>query len=180
MRIYNRQSDENYKYALKNINLRKSKSTSGDIITVIPAGSKISIIDAAEDWYKVSYDNQIGYVYNGNLSTTKYTWTDVFLRSYPTSESTPVTLVPAKSRVQVLKTNGDWDNVIYNDQEGYIFNYFLSDDGNPPGSYDFEYFNTDMTQFVNDNNIKSPTDNLITTNLQNKLTYIFAGLIKNE
>ena len=25
MRIYNRQSDENYKYALKNINLRKSK-----------------------------------------------------------------------------------------------------------------------------------------------------------
>ena len=54
MRIYNRQSDENYKYALKNINLRKSKSTSGDIITVIPAGSKISIIDAAEDWYKVS------------------------------------------------------------------------------------------------------------------------------
>ena len=176
MRIYNRQSDENYKYALKNINLRKSKSTSGDIITVIPAGSKISIIDAAEDWYKVSYDNQIGYVYNGNLSTTKYTWTDVLLRSLPSSESNSLGVVPTKSRVQVLKSTGDWDNVIYNDQEGYIFNYFLSDDGNPPGSYDFEYFNTDMTQFVNDNNIKSPTDNLITTNLQNKLTYLLKDL----
>ena len=180
MRIYKRQSDENYKYALKNINLRKSKSTSGDIITVIPAGSKISIIDAAEDWYKVSYDNQIGYVYNGNLSTTKYTWTDVLLRSLPSSESNSLGVVPTKSRVQVLKSTGDWDNVIYNDQEGYIFNYFLSDDGNPPGSYDFEYFNTDMTQFVNDNNIKSPTDNLITTNLQNKLTYIFQKTVDNK
>lgn len=173
MRVYKRQEDENYKYTLRNLNLRSTKSTSGDVITVIPAGSKIQVVDAAEDWYEVIYNNQRGYVYNSYLSTTKYTWTDVFLRSYPTSESNPVTLVPAKSRVQVLKTNGDWDNVMYNDQEGYIFNYFLSDDGNPPGGYDFQYFYTDMTRFVNDNNIKSPTINLITTDLENKLTYIF-------
>ena len=75
--------------------------------------------------------------------------------------------------VQVLSSNGDWDHVIFNDKEGYIFNYFLSDDGNPPGGYDFEYFKTDMTRFVNDNNIKSPTNNLITTDLENKITYIF-------
>ena len=30
-----------------------------------------------------------------------------------------------------------------------------------------------MTRFVNDNNIKSPTNNLITTDLENKITYIF-------
>ena len=30
-----------------------------------------------------------------------------------------------------------------------------------------------MTRFVNDNNIKSPTTNLITTDLANKITYIF-------
>ena len=30
-----------------------------------------------------------------------------------------------------------------------------------------------MTRFVNENQIKSPTINLITTNLENKLTYIF-------
>lgn len=173
MRVYKRQEDENYKYTLRNLNLRSTKSTSGDVITVIPAGSKVQVVDAAEDWYEVIYNNQRGYVYNSYLSTTKYTWTDVFLRSYPTSESNPVTLVPAKSRVQVLKTNGDWDNVMYNDQEGYIFNYFLSDDGNPPGGYDFQYFYTDMTRFVNDNNIKSPTINLITTDLENKSTYIF-------
>lgn len=173
MKNYKRQIDDTYKYALTNLNLRSSKSTSSNIITVIPAGSKIQILDGFEDWYKVIYNNQRGYVYNQYLSKTKYTWTDVFLRSFPSSESNAITLVPSKSRVQVLNSNGDWDNVIYNDQEGYIFNYFLSDDGNPPNGYDFKFFQTDMTKFVNDNNIKSPTNNLITTDLENKLTYIF-------
>ena len=62
---------------------------------------------------------------------------------------------------------------MYDNQEGYIFSYFLSYDGNPPEEYDFKYFYTDMTKFVNDNQIKSPTMNLITTDLENKLTYIF-------
>ena len=90
MKNYKRESNSIYKYTLANLNLRSSKSTSGDIITVIPQGSKVEILD-----------------------------------------------------------------------------------GNPPGGYDFEYFKTDMTRFVNDNNIKSPTNNLITTDLENKITYIF-------
>ena len=47
MRKYKRQENENYKYALTNLNLRESKSTSSNVITVIPAGSKIQVIDAA-------------------------------------------------------------------------------------------------------------------------------------
>lgn len=173
MKNYKRESNSIYKYTLANLNLRSSKSTSGDIITVIPQGSKVEILDGAEDWYEVIYNNQRGYVYNQYLSKTKYTWTDVFLRSFPTSESNSVALVPDKSKMQVLSSKGDWAHVIFNDKEGYIFNYFLSDDGNPPGGYDFEYFKTDMTRFVNDNNIKRPTNNLITTDLENKITYIF-------
>ena len=75
--------------------------------------------------------------------------------------------------MQVISVNGDWSYAIYDNQVGYIFSYFLSDDGNPPEEYNFEYFYTDMTKFVNDNQIKSPTINLITTDLENKLTYIF-------
>lgn len=173
MRKYKRQEQDSYKYTLANLNLRDKKSTSANIITVIPAGSKVEVVDAEEDWYEVIYNGQKGYVYNEYLSVTKFTWTNVVLRSYPSSESNPVTVVPAKSRVQVLSVNGDWSHVIYNNQEGYIFSYFLSDDGNPPEGYKFDYFYTDMTRFVNENNIKSPTMNLITTDLKNKLTYIF-------
>lgn len=174
MSRYKRQNQEvAYKYTLANVNLREDKSLSSNIITVIPANSKVEVIDGEEDWYEVVYNNKRGYVYNQYLSKTKYTWTGVNLRSFPSSESNAVTVVPAKSRVQVLSTSGDWSNVIYENQEGYIFNYFLSDDGNPPEGYDFQYFYTDMTKFVNDNKIKSPTPNLITTDLENKLTYVF-------
>lgn len=156
MKNYKRESNSIYKYTLANLNLRSSKSTSGDIITVIPQGSKVEILDGAEDWYEVIYNNQRGYVYNQYLSKTKYIWTDVFLRSFPTSESNSVALVPDKSIVQVLSSNGDWDHVIFNDKEGYIFiTFYLMMDIlreatilNILKQYD---------QFVNENNIKSPT-----------------------
>lgn len=173
MKKYERQQQNSYKYTLANTNLREEKSTSSNVITVIPIGSKVQVIGAEEDWYEVLYNGQRGYLYSDYLSKTKYTWTGVTLRSYPSAESNPVTIIPTKSIVQVISVNGDWSYAIYDNQVGYIFSYFLSDDGNPPEEYNFEYFYTDMTKFVNDNQIKSPTINLITTDLENKLTYIF-------
>lgn len=171
--IYKRQLYDSYKYTLANLNLRKDKYTTATILTVIPSKSKVMVIDAEEDWYKVEYNNLIGYVYSYYLSKTKYPWTNVILRTLPSSQSKPITTITSKSRIQVLDTTGDWSHVIFNNQEGYVFSYFLSDDGNPPEAYDFTYFYTDMTKFVNNNNIKSPTANLITTDLKNKITYIF-------
>lgn len=168
-----RQTPDSYKYTLTNVNLRESNSAASTILTVIPPNSKVQVIDAAEDWYEISYNNQRGYVYASDLSTTKYTYRDTLLRSYPSAESNPVTVIPAKAEVQVLSTTGDWSQAIYNNSKGYIFTPLLSDDGNPSGAYDFTYFYTDMTQFVNTNQIKSPTQNLLTTDLQNKLTYVF-------
>ena len=165
--------NDNVKYTLANLNLRDEKSTEANVIIVIPAGSKVNVLDAEEDWYEVVYNGLRGYVYNEYLSKTQYTWKDTELRSFPDSASNPVTIVPAKSRVQVLDVIGDWSKVIYDDKEGYIFNVFLSNDGMEPGEYDFTYFDTDMIKFVNDNNIKSQTINLITTNLKNRLTYVF-------
>ena len=162
-----------YKYTLANVNLRESKSTSSRVLAVIPANTKVQIVDAYEDWYEANYNGQFGYLYNAYLSTTKYTWREAFLHTYPTAESNPITLLPAQAEVQVLSVTGDWSQVVYNDQVGYLFNDFLTDDGNPPDAYNFQYFYTDMLRFVNENQIKSPTANLITTDLVNKLTYVF-------
>ena len=38
---------------------------------------------------------------------------------------------------------------------------------------DYSKFNTDMTGFVNDNKIQSPTNYLMVTSLRDKLTYIY-------
>ena len=175
MRIKKRQenTDNNIKYTLANLNLRDGKSLNANVITVIPKGSMVQVIDAEEDWYEVIYNGQRGFVYNEYLSKTRYTWTQAILRSFPDAATNPVAIIPAKSRVQVLGVTGDWSHIIYDGKEGYVFNTFLTDDGNPPGNYDFTYFTTNMLRFVNDNNIKSPTVNLLTTDLANKLTYVF-------
>lgn len=61
MEKYNRQQNS-YKYTLANTNLREEKNTSSNIITVIPVGSKVQVIEGEEDWYEVSYNGQRGYI----------------------------------------------------------------------------------------------------------------------
>ena len=119
------------------------------------------------------FRSQEGYILTSSLTTIKYTWEDVILRSYPNANSLPMLLIPAKVEVAVLGVNGDWTIVLYEGQKGYIFSDALTDDGNPPMPYDFQYFYTNMLKFVTDNDVKSPTTHLITTDLQNKLTYVF-------
>ena len=58
MRKYKRQVSDPYKYTLANVNLREENSASSKVLTVIPAGSKVQVMDAAEDWYEVLYNNQ--------------------------------------------------------------------------------------------------------------------------
>lgn len=163
-----------YKYTLANLNLRQDKSVDSPILTVVPAGSKVFVMDAYEDWYEVIYDFLFGYLYTDYLSKTKFTWREATLHPFATSETNPIAVLPPQTLVEVISVVGDWSEVIYDEKVGYIFNDFLSDDGSPPATYDFQYFNTDMLRFVNENDIKSPTANLITTNLERRLTYIFS------
>lgn len=58
---------------------------------------------------------------------------------------------------------------------GYVFNYYLSDDGNSPNDLDYTYFYTDMIRFINENNIESPTNNLIVTDLKINILIFLKG-----
>lgn len=162
-----------YKYTLSNLNLREAKSTSSNIIVVIPKGSKVEILDEEDEWSRVTYNSQSGYVYRTYLSSSKYTWSNLNLREKSNTKSKIITIIPKNSRVEVLETSNDWSKVIYQDYIGYVFNYYLSNDGKKPVIIDYKDFYTDMTKFVNDNNIKSPTDYLLITDLKNKYTYVF-------
>ncbi|MBT1525845.1 SH3 domain-containing protein [Clostridioides difficile] len=35
-----------------------------------------------------------------------------------------ITVIPEKSRVEVLQVDGDWSKVVYDNKTGYVFNYF--------------------------------------------------------
>ena len=109
-----------YKYALRNVNLRSEKSDTSSIITVIPKGAKMILIDGEEDWLKVKYGEDEGYVYNKYISKTLYTWKNVQLREEPSFSGKLILTVPKKSRVESVENVGNWNKVIYNGREGYI------------------------------------------------------------
>ena len=161
-----------YKYAIRNVNLRTQKSDTSTIITVIPSGSKMELIDGEEDWLKVKYKEYEGYVYNKYISTTLYTWRNVNLREEPSFSGESILIVPKKSRVELIENIGNWSKVIYDDKEGYIYSFYLSDDGNKD-DLDYEYFYSNMTRFVNDNKFLSSSEYLLVTDLQNRETYVF-------
>ncbi len=162
-----------YKYVLANLNLREDKSTTSNVITVIPAGSRVEVLEQDDEWDRVRYENMEGYVYRFYLSESKYPWANLNLREGDSPLAKTYLIIPKGARVEVLDNLGSWSRVVYNGQLGYVFNYFLSDDGLQPGSLDYSSFYSDMNKFVNDNSVKSPTDYLLTTDLRNKLTYVF-------
>ncbi|MFR9069892.1 MAG: SH3 domain-containing protein, partial [Paraclostridium sp.] len=162
-----------YKYTLKNTNLRKNKSTSSEVLEVIPKNSKVEVIEAYDEWSKISYNSKLGYAHNDLLSISKHPWSNLNLREKANINSKILTTIPKKSRVEIIENLGDWSKVIYNDKTGYVFNYFLSDDGNDPNMLDYTNFYKNMTDFVNENKIKSPTDYLLVTDVKNKYTYVF-------
>lgn len=173
MAKYMRQTSNPYKYTLNTTPLLETKSLTAPVLKIIPANASVQVLDAAEDWYQVIYDYETGFVPTSALSITEYAWQNTVLRPFADPQTNPIAIVPAKSEIQVLSVTGDWSYVVFNNQKGYIFTYFLTDDGAPPNAYDYQYFQTDMTRFVNENNITSPTSNLITTDLTNKRTYVF-------
>ncbi|KJF63591.1 hypothetical protein TZ54_08800 [Clostridioides difficile] len=95
-----------YKYALANVNLRSAKSTNSSIITVIPQGAKMEVLDEEDDWIKVMYNSQEGYVYKDLVSVSEYAWSNLNLREDKSTTSNIITVIPEKSRVEVLQVDG--------------------------------------------------------------------------
>ncbi len=53
---------EVYVTAEGGLNMRKEPSASSEVLAVIPDGTKLVILDEKDDWYKVEYDDQTGWI----------------------------------------------------------------------------------------------------------------------
>ncbi len=161
------------KYTLANLNLRGEKSLEGNILTVIPKGERVEVMDIDEEWTKGSYKGLEGYLSTRYLSESKFPWSNLNLREDRSTSSRIITTIPKGERVEILEEGPEWSRAVYNGLMGYVNKYYLSQDGNPPGDINYKDFYRDMSSFVNSNNIQSPTDYLLVTDLINRLTYVF-------
>ncbi|MDO4926157.1 MAG: SH3 domain-containing protein [Turicibacter sp.] len=165
-----------YKYTIANLNLRKEPSKSAKIMTVIPAYSRFEVLDTDDEWLQVSYQQQVGYVYKDYVSMTKLTTSQVHLRAQPKKESKSMQVIKKQQEVEVVDQEGLWSQVFYDGKLGYIFSQYLSDDGEKVNADKLSLFYYDMTKYVNDHKIKSPTPYLLTTDLKSKQTYVFENV----
>ena len=125
-----------YKFATSNLNMRTGAGTSYGVITVIPNGAKVEVLESANGWDKVVYNGNTGWASSTYLSadsqtppaavtlykSTKY---NLNMRTGPGTGYARVLTIPAGAQVQVLETSGGWDKVVYNGSTGWSSNEFL-------------------------------------------------------
>lgn len=126
-----------------NVRVRTGASYGSDIVTSVPEGSTVSVLDGpfADDegnyWYQVSIDGVTGYIVSDYLansggthvaSSGNATATDnVNLRSGPGLGYLSIAKIPAGDAVTIVGENiDDWLRVTWNGYEGWVYGAFLS------------------------------------------------------
>ncbi len=131
------------------VNLRKSPSTSSAIISVVTAGTQLSVLGKEDGWYKVAYNETEAYISADYLSvssssgdnssssdnsgsavtisgTGKVNYAVVNLRSGPgTTYSIVAVLLEGRELKVTAEVNG-WYRVDYNGDEAYISKELLT------------------------------------------------------
>lgn len=120
------------------INLRQTADPDGAIITTIPTGDELIVLNKGSTWCYVQHGSLTGYVLTRNLTFSQplpsigimYVDTDVdplSMRDKPsTSNTTILTRIPRGEPVMLLEDLGDWCHVQYGAYVGYCSKQYLS------------------------------------------------------
>lgn len=115
-------------------NLRVSPSTTSAIVSTIPKGTILYLINSSNGWYQVNYNGQIGWV-SGSLvasipSGQYVTINNVYqlnIRSNPTASSSIVGVLGEKQYAQILdySKDGNWIKISINGVQGFAYSKYL-------------------------------------------------------
>lgn len=131
------------------LNLRASPNLTSKVVTTIPNGATVSVLQAGDLWYAISYAGRVGYVLRMYLkvendtspgvqptptpvpsaqayATVRVASGTLNLRSGPSLGSSVVTTIPNQAQVALLSTADMWCGVRYGGYEGYVMRSYLS------------------------------------------------------
>ena len=120
------------------VNLRKEPGTNAEIITRIPSGDEVAVLEVLGTFTHVRHGVGTGYVLSRHLTYTKpmesigvmYVNTDVdslALRDVgDLLDSTVLVYIPRGEKVMLYGTDGDWSHVQWGDYVGYCMTDYLS------------------------------------------------------
>ena len=119
-----------------NLNVRSGPATTYSILGTLNQNTKVEVISVENDWAKIKYNSQIGYVSNKYLSdkkeesTTQIKYvnaTNLNVRSGPATTYSILGILNQNAQVEVISVENDWAKIKYNSQIGYVSNKYLSD-----------------------------------------------------
>jgi uncharacterized protein YgiM (DUF1202 family) len=146
-----------YINAYSGLNMRESPGLDGEVILSIPYNSEVEVISTRDEvleidsktgvWVRITYKNQIGWVFSGYLmeepmevNTAKgYAYitaeSGLRMRQTPALDSDVVVKIPYKSRVETLSemgntitiegVDGRWTKITWNEYTGWVFGGYL-------------------------------------------------------
>ncbi len=129
------------------VRFRSGASTSSSILGTFDKGASVTVTGTDGDWYKVSYNSKDGYVYKtyvtvGSTDSESSDSTDdvesasgtgtirgsyVRVRSGASTSSSILATVHTGTTMTITGTTGEWYQVSYNGQTGYVYKSYLVD-----------------------------------------------------
>lgn len=114
------------------VRLREEPGTDTDILAEIPINARVQILGEKDGWYRVLYQDTIGYLRQDYVFTSStgsraaYVTEDgVKLRGGPGQTSYVVTELTAGLGVKIKQMVGDWYFVVAGDNVGYVHRSYL-------------------------------------------------------
>ncbi len=111
-----------------NANLYSSNSTSSSTLTTISGGQSVYIIEKGSDFYKVVYENKVGYISKDAFNPVSSGRANTDLKLYSSTDSNHSTLayIPSGSSVSIVKDYDDnWMQIKYDGKTGYVLSTYI-------------------------------------------------------
>ncbi len=117
------------------LNVRKTASTSGTVLTALSKGTYVTLISTSGNWYYVEYDDgKYGYCHknyikpdSGKTATVNTKATSLNVRSGSGTNYSVKNTIPKGDIVIILSTSGSWSKILYDGiKTGYVNSQYLS------------------------------------------------------
>lgn len=113
------------------VNFRSGPSTSYKSYGMLPVGTEVTVLEYTNNtWYKVSYNNKVGYIHTNYLAEQVTTplasneyivlGSSINVRKGPSTSYARLTTLSRGKRVTVTGKSGNWYKVKVNNKTGYI------------------------------------------------------------
>lgn len=128
-----------YKATTASVNMRTGPSTTYSVMTTLPRGAVVQVLEHSNGWDKVVYNGSTGWMAALYLTATsqsapapaptksyKTVTVNLNMRTGPSTSYGVVTTIPTGAVVEVFEHSNGWDKIAYNGTTGWVAALYLT------------------------------------------------------